>query len=81
MTLIGQEVELHAKTVVILGKVYGDEGGKVGGKYYPLSKKAHSMEYLRSIQHLRPRSRVFGAVSRIRHAMSFATHKFFNERG
>jgi asparaginyl-tRNA synthetase len=77
----GQDVELHAASVVVLGKVYGGEDGEVGGKLYPLSKKAHSMEFLRSIAHLRSRTRVMGAVMRVRHAMAYATHKFFNDRG
>ena len=77
----GQDVELHAASVEVLGKVYGGEKGEVGGKLYPLSKKAHSMEFLRSIAHLRSRTRVVGAVMRVRHAMAYATHKFFNDRG
>ena len=77
----GQDVELHAASVTVLGKVYGGEKGEVGGKLYPLSKKAHSMEFLRSIAHLRSRTRVMGAVMRVRHAMAYATHKFFNDRG
>jgi len=77
----GQEVELHATQVVVLGKVYGGENGEVGGKLYPLSKKAHSMEYLRTNAHLRARTRVTSSVMRVRHAMAYATHKFFNDRG
>ncbi len=48
---------------------------------YPLQKKRHSLEYLRSIAHLRPRSNTFGAVFRMRSALSFAVHRFFQERG
>ncbi|MBR3291067.1 MAG: asparagine--tRNA ligase, partial [Bacteroidales bacterium] len=48
---------------------------------YPLQKKGHSMEFLREIAHLRPRTNTFGAVLRIRHAMAFAIHKFFNDKG
>lgn len=77
----GQAVELHATVVEVLGKVYGGEDGGVGGKLYPLSKKAHSMEYLRCNAHLRARTRVTGSVMRVRHAMAYATHKFFNDRG
>jgi asparaginyl-tRNA synthetase len=77
----GQEVELHATQVVVLGKVYGGDNGEVGGKLYPLSKKAHSMEYLRTNAHLRARTRVTSSVMRVRHAMAYATHKFFNDRG
>ena len=48
---------------------------------YPLQKKGHSMEFLREIAHLRPRTNTFGAVFRIRHNMAIAIHKFFHERG
>ncbi|MAG13996.1 MAG: asparagine--tRNA ligase [Spirochaetales bacterium] len=48
---------------------------------YPLQKKRHSFEYLREIAHLRPRTNTFGAVARIRNAMSYAIHTFFQERG
>nr|MQY78211.1 asparagine--tRNA ligase [Bacteroidota bacterium] len=48
---------------------------------YPLQKKGHTLEFLREIAHLRPRTNTFGAVLRIRHAMSFATHKYFNDKG
>ena len=48
---------------------------------YPLQKKGHTLEFLREIAHLRPRTNTFGAVLRIRHAMSFAIHKYFNDRG
>jgi asparaginyl-tRNA synthetase len=77
----GQEIELHGKQVDVVGKVFGGDNGEVGGKYYPMAKKAHSMEYLRSIAHLRSRSKVMSSVMRIRHAMAYATHKFFNDRG
>jgi len=68
----GQSVELQAKKVTIYGGV--DEN-------YPLQKKHHSFEFLRSIAHLRPRANTFGAVFRTRSALSFATHRFFRERG
>jgi len=69
----GQKTELHADEIVIIGQV--DPEG------YPLQKKRHSFEYLRSIVHLRPRTNTFGAVARIRNALSFAIHKFFQEKG
>jgi asparaginyl-tRNA synthetase len=68
----GQSVELKAENVLIYGRV--DEN-------YPLQKKHHSFEFLRSIAHLRPRSNTFGAVFRMRSALSFAIHSFFRERG
>jgi len=69
----GQAVEVQAKSIEILGPADPDE--------YPLQKKGHSMEFLREIAHLRPRTNTFGAVLRIRHAMAFAIHKFFNDKG
>ncbi len=68
----GQAFELQAKEVTILGQA--DET-------YPLQKKRHSMEYLRTIAHLRPRSNTFGAVFRIRSKLAYAIHRFFQERG
>ncbi|PLY01223.1 MAG: asparagine--tRNA ligase, partial [Desulfuromonas sp.] len=68
----GQALELLARHVEILGDADDD---------YPLQKKRHSFEFLRSIAHLRPRSNTFGAVFRIRSALAFAVHKFFQERG
>ena len=47
---------------------------------YPLQKKGHTLEFLREIAHLRPRTNTFGAVLRIRHAMAFAIHKYFNDQ-
>lgn len=67
----GQSVELLASEVTLHGGV--DEN-------YPLQKKRHSFEYLRSIAHLRPRANTFGAVFRTRSALSFAVHSFFRER-
>ncbi|HCT94740.1 MAG: asparagine--tRNA ligase [Bacteroidetes bacterium GWE2_39_28] len=69
----GQSVEIQAKEVTVLGPADPDT--------YPLQKKGHSMEFLREIGHLRPRTNTFGCVFRIRHAMSFAIHKFFNDKG
>ena len=68
----GQRWEIKAKQVRILGDADED---------YPLQKKRHTLEYLRGIAHLRPRSNTFGAVFRMRSALSFAVHKFFQERG
>ena len=68
----GQAVELHAARVTVYGTA--DEN-------YPLQKKHHSFEFLRSIAHLRPRANTFGAVFRTRSALSFAIHRFFRERG
>ncbi len=68
----GQTRELQARRVEIVGNADED---------YPLQKKRHSFEYLRSIAHLRPRSNTFGAVFRIRSALAFAVHRFFQERG
>jgi asparaginyl-tRNA synthetase len=69
----GQAVEIQAESVVIFGKADPDK--------YPLQPKKHSMEFLRSIAHLRPRTQTISAVLRIRHALSFAIHKFFNDKG
>lgn len=69
----GQKVEILAKEI----EVYGTADPET----YPLQKKGHSMEFLREIAHLRPRTNTFGAVLRIRHAMAFAIHKFFNDKG
>ncbi|WP_050608009.1 asparagine--tRNA ligase [Clostridium niameyense] len=67
-----QPFEIKAKKVVIEGKSHSD---------YPLQKKRHSFEYLRSIAHLRPRSNTFSAVFRVRSLAAYAVHKFFQERG
>lgn len=69
----GQRVEVHARTVRVLGAA--------DPATYPLQKKGHSFEYLREIAHLRTRSNTFGAVFRVRSALSFAIHQFFRERG
>jgi len=69
----GQKAELHAREIEILGTADPNT--------YPLQKKGHSMEFLREIAHLRPRTNTFGAVFRIRHNMAIAIHKFFHERG
>lgn len=77
----GQKIEINVKTAQVLGAVYGGENGEIGGKLYPMSKKAHTLEFLREKAHLRPRSKLFSSALRIRNAMAYATHKFFNERG
>ena len=69
----GQSVEILAKSIEIYGKADVNE--------YPLQKKGCSMEFLREIAHLRPRTNTFGAVFRIRHNMAIAIHKFFHDRG
>ena len=69
----GQAVEIQAKQIEVLGEC--------DPVRYPLQKKNTSLEYLRTVAHLRPRTNTFGAVLRIRHAMAFAIHKFFNDKG
>lgn len=67
-----QPFEIQAESVTIEGKSTSD---------YPLQKKRHTMEYLRTIAHLRPRTNTFSAAFRVRSAAAFAIHKFFNENG
>lgn len=69
----GQKAELQAEEIRVLG--WADPA------VYPLQKKHHSFEFLRTIAHLRPRTNTFGAVARVRSAMSHAIHKFFQKRG
>ncbi len=68
----GQAWEVQAKQADIVG---------ISDENYPLQKKRHSLEYLRSIAHLRPRSNTFGAVFRMRSQLAFAVHQFFQQRG
>ena len=68
----GQSVEVQADTL----EVYGS-----ADETYPLQKKGHTLEFLREKAHLRPRTNTFGAVLRVRSALAFAIHRFFNERG
>ena len=68
----GQKAEVQAREIEVLGTC---------DNTYPLQKKGHSMEFLREIAHLRPRTNTFGAVFRIRHNMAIAIHKFFHDRG
>jgi asparaginyl-tRNA synthetase len=67
----GQKWELKAKRVAVIGDCPDD---------YPLQKKGHSIEFLREIAHLRPRTNLFGCVFRVRSKMAFAIHRFFQER-
>lgn len=69
----GQSVEVQAKTL----EVYGTADPEA----YPLQKKGHTLEFLREKAHLRPRTNTFGAVLRVRSALAYAIHKFFQERG
>lgn len=69
----GQSVEIQAEDI----EIYGEADVNT----YPLQKKGHTMEFLREIAHLRPRTNTFGAVLRIRHNMAYAIHKYFNDNG
>ena len=69
----GQNVELVAETIEILGKADPEK--------FPIQSKKHSLEFLRDNAHLRFRTNTFSAVFRIKHAMSFAVHKYFNDKG
>ena len=69
----GQSIEINAVTIELYGKSDSET--------YILQKKGHSMEFLRENAHLRFRTNTFGAVFRIRHAMAYAVHKYFNEKG
>ncbi len=69
----GQNVEIQASEITLYGTADPSS--------YPLQKKGHSLEFLREIAHLRPRTNTFGAVYRIRHHMAFAIHNFFHNKG
>jgi len=69
----GQHVEIQARDIEVYGTADTES--------FPLQKKGHGLEFLRDIAHLRPRTNTFGAVLRIRHAMAFAIHKYFNDQG
>ncbi|MFT4753846.1 MAG: asparaginyl-tRNA synthetase, partial [Salibacteraceae bacterium] len=69
----GQSFEVEAQEIKILGDASTDE--------YPLQPKRHSLEFLREIAHLRPRTNYFSAVLRIRNAAAFAVHEYFNQKG
>ncbi len=82
-------------SIEVIGKLVKSEGGRqdieiqaneikihgLADSTYPLQKKRHSFEFLREIAHLRPRSNTFGAITRVRSGLSYAIHKFFQERG
>ena len=69
----GQSVEIQARTLEIYGTADPEQ--------YPLQKKGHSLEFLREIAHLRPRTNTFGAVLRVRSTLAYAIHRYFQERG
>ena len=70
----GQSFEIQASAIAVVGWVEDPET-------YPIQPKAHSLEFLRDVAHLRPRTNLFGAVTRIRHTMAMAIHRFFHEQG
>ena len=70
----GQSFEIQATSIEVAGWVEDPET-------YPIQPKAHSLEFLREVAHLRPRTNLFGAVTRIRHTMAMAIHRFFHEEG
>ena len=70
----GQTVEIQAERVEVIGWIENPDT-------YPISPKQHTFEYLREVAHLRPRTNTFGAVTRVRHALAMATHRFFHEHG
>ncbi|MDR1562932.1 MAG: asparagine--tRNA ligase [Dysgonamonadaceae bacterium] len=69
----GQSAEIQASEIEIYGKADAAD--------YPLQKKGHSLEFLREIAHLRPRTNTFGAIFRLRHHLAFAIHEYFNKKG
>jgi asparaginyl-tRNA synthetase len=74
----GQKVEIAVKDI----EIYGDsESDVTKPNAYPLQPKAHSLEFLREIAHLRFRTNTFGAVFRVRHSLAYAVHKFFHDKG
>ncbi len=70
----GQKFEIQTDTLALIGGVDDPET-------YPIQPKAHSVEFLREVAHLRPRTNLFGAVTRVRHCIAQAIHRFFHERG
>jgi asparaginyl-tRNA synthetase len=80
----GQTVEVTGSTLRIIGEAPAENRSSatayLGIPAYPLQKKQHSLEFLREIAHLRPRTNTFGAVARVRNRMAFAIHQFFQER-
>jgi asparaginyl-tRNA synthetase len=70
----GQSLEIQASKIEVVGWVDDPET-------YPMQQKRHSMEYLREVAHLRPRTNIIGAVTRVRHCLSQAIHRYFHENG
>ena len=70
----GQAVELRGESIEVVGWVDDPD-------HYPMQPKRHTMEYLREVAHLRPRTNVIGAVTRVRHTLAQAVHRFFHDRG
>ena len=70
----GQPFEMQASAVKVVGWVEDPE-------HYPIQPKAHSLEFLREVAHLRPRTNVIGAATRVRHTLAQAIHRFFHEQG
>jgi len=70
----GQAVEIQADTVVLVGDIDDPES-------YPIAKKRHTFEYLRTTAHLRPRTNTFGAITRVRHGLAQAVHNYFSNNG
>jgi len=70
----GQNVEIQANAVEVVGWVDEPES-------YPIAKKRHTFEYLRTVAHLRPRTNAFGAMTRVRNSVAQAVHRYFHERG
>ncbi len=69
----GQKYEIHAKSIEVVGESDPDT--------YPLQKKRHTVEFLRDIAHLRPRTNTFGAMARVRNALAYGIHGFFQDKG
>jgi asparaginyl-tRNA synthetase len=69
----GQKYEIHAKSIEVVGESDPDT--------YPLQKKRHTVEFLRDIAHLRPRTNTFGAMARVRNALAYSIHSFFQDKG
>ncbi|MCD6045995.1 MAG: asnS [Gammaproteobacteria bacterium] len=70
----GQPVEIKAERVTVIGFIDNPE-------HYPISPKRHTLEYLREVQHLRARTNIMGAVTRVRHSVAHAIHEFFHQQG
>jgi len=70
----GQSVEIHAKAIEVVGWIADPDS-------YPIQPKKHSFEFLREVAHLRPRTNTFGAVTRVRHSVAQAIHRYFHEQG